>query len=524
MSENKTPDDINHLEPVTVKNPDLQQKISTDKLNILYENLLISVPASLICTTIVFISLYQDKITVLAWYIAVIVLSVLRIASLYLYQHHLCPTRMQWPVFVLGAFFSAALWSACGLFLMPADNLIQEMVVIIIIAGITAGSVQTFTPNFSINAMFIIGTIVPLSIRMFLNNDMNNMDHISLVLSLIIYLMFMLVIARRGHNTLDKLINLRYENSNLIDNLVVNNAMLIESEKRFHSAFDFAAIGMALVSLDGHWLKVNESLCQITGYSQEELLQIDFQKITYPDDLETDLQHVKQLLAGEITTYQMEKRYIKKNGDIVWILLSASLLRDANNNPLYFISQIQNIDARKRAEQELIYLAYHDHLTGLASRKKLKVSFETALTYAKRYNKKIALLFMDLDHFKQINDTLGHDIGDLLLIETASRLKTCVRATDILTRLGGDEFLIVLTEISTKEEVVDIVKKIIKTISMPMTIKQHTISITGSIGISLYPDNAQELETLVKQADTALYLVKSTEKNNFRFHRAQDIL
>jgi len=128
---------------------------------------------------------------------------------------------------------------------------------------------------------------------------------------------------------------------------------LQENEARFRSAFDYSAIGMALVSPDGHWLRVNRSICEIVGYSEQELLEIDFQTVTHPDDLEKDLEYVQQMLAGEIKTYQMEKRYIHKMGQVVWALLSVSLVRDAQDEPLYFISQIQDITDRKRAEEAL---------------------------------------------------------------------------------------------------------------------------------------------------------------------------
>ena len=132
----------------------------------------------------------------------------------------------------------------------------------------------------------------------------------------------------------------------------VAQAALKESEERFRGAFDYAAIGMALVGLEGQWLKVNHSICEMIGYSAPELLQTDFQTITHPDDLETDLGYVHQLLKGEISFYQMEKRYFHKQGHIVWILLSASLTRDHQDRPLYFISQIQDISDRKRSEAE----------------------------------------------------------------------------------------------------------------------------------------------------------------------------
>ncbi|PUT39173.1 sensor domain-containing diguanylate cyclase [Legionella taurinensis] len=276
---------------------------------------------------------------------------------------------------------------------------------------------------------------------------------------------------------------------------------------------------MALVSLEGRWLKVNKSLCQITGYTKEELLQLDFQRITYPDDLQTDLSHVRQLLNGTIKYYQMEKRYIRKNGDIVWILLSGSLVRDAHGAPLYFIAQIQNIDAQKRAEHELVRMAYHDALTGLANRKQLEQSFQLFMAYAKRHKRSIALLFMDLDDFKKINDTFGHDAGDLLLIEIASRLTASVRSSDVVGRQGGDEFLIILSEISNEEEVCTVINHVFHAIQQPVFIKEQAIFISLSMGVSLYPQDGSDLDTLIQHADAALYQVKSKGKNNFEFYK-----
>jgi len=127
----------------------------------------------------------------------------------------------------------------------------------------------------------------------------------------------------------------------------------LSSDSLFQSAFEFAAIGMALVSLEGKWLRVNRSICKITGYSEAELLARTFQDITHPDDLEADLENVRKMLAGEIDTYQMEKRYFHKNGSIVWILLSVSLVRTKSGEPLFFIGQIQDITRQKKSEEEL---------------------------------------------------------------------------------------------------------------------------------------------------------------------------
>jgi len=130
-----------------------------------------------------------------------------------------------------------------------------------------------------------------------------------------------------------------------------------QSDSLFQNAFEFAAIGMALVSPEGKWLKVNRSICQITGYSESELLKRTFQDITHPDDLDLDLANVKKMLAGDISTYQMEKRYIHKKGSIVWVLLSVSLVRNKSDEPLFFIGQIQDITRQKVGEAELIKAA-----------------------------------------------------------------------------------------------------------------------------------------------------------------------
>ena len=152
------------------------------------------------------------------------------------------------------------------------------------------------------------------------------------------------------------------------------------------------------------------------------------------------------------------------------------------------------------------------------NRKQLEISFGFALAYAKRHRTEIGLLFIDLDHFKEVNDSFGHDVGDLLLIEISTRLQSCLRATDVLARLGGDEFIIILTDFTKKDQVCDISMRLLRLIAQPMKIKKHRISITCSIGIGLYPTDGTDLSDLIKNADNALYSVKSGGRNNFKLY------
>jgi PAS domain S-box-containing protein/diguanylate cyclase (GGDEF)-like protein len=221
-------------------------------------------------------------------------------------------------------------------------------------------------------------------------------------------------------------------------------AALRTSEERFRLAFEDAPIGIALVGPDGNWLRVNKTLCDMTGYAEDELLASTFQDITHPDDLDADLEQVRQMLAGDIRSYEMEKRYFRADGSVIWILLSVSLVRDAAGAPLYFISQIQDIDERRRAQSELERLAHSDPLTGLLNRRAWDDELARAIAHAQHAAEPLAIALIDLNDFKHVNDSLGHDSGDRLLEEAARVWQEQLRGGDLLARIGGDEFAILL--------------------------------------------------------------------------------
>lgn len=292
---------------------------------------------------------------------------------------------------------------------------------------------------------------------------------------------------------------------------------LLENETRFRLAFDYSPIGMALVSLEGRWLKVNKALCDIVGYTESELLQIDFQTITYPDDLQADLDNVKQLYEGKIAVYRMEKRYIRKDKKLTWILLTATIIRNDQGAPLYYISQIQDINDKKRAEEELSFRANYDTLTGLLNRNQLEHHLDLAISSALRYKKKFAIFFIDLDHFKNVNDTLGHVAGDQLLKIVSDIFRKNIRKSDIAARLGGDEFVLLLNDIHTPETAAIFAEQIMNMLSDPIKIKEHELNITASIGISFYPTDGKDHLALLKSADLALYKAKEEGRNNYQF-------
>jgi diguanylate cyclase (GGDEF)-like protein/PAS domain S-box-containing protein len=291
---------------------------------------------------------------------------------------------------------------------------------------------------------------------------------------------------------------------------VASSTAQAESEKRFHRAFDNAPIGMALAAPDGRWLQVNGSLCNIVGYTEQEMLGLNFQAITHPEDLPRFMAEVSRVLDCQALTAQMEKRYVHKAGHEVWGMVGVSLLTDGQSETPHLIFQIQDITDRKRAEGQLLYEASHDTLTGLPNRAWFMEQLETALQRVKQDDTHhIAVLFLDLDRFKVINDSIGHLIGDQLLIGIAERLRQCLRPDDKVARLGGDEFTILLNGIRGADDASEVADRVQKALARPFSLAGHETFTTASIGIAISEVGYDKPEDLLRDADTAMYQAKS---------------
>ncbi|WP_394559622.1 PAS domain S-box protein [Aquipseudomonas alcaligenes] len=419
------------------------------------------------------------------------------------------------------------------------------------------------------------------------------------------------------------------------------DAERLQSELRFRSTFEQAAVGIAHLAPDGRWLRVNQRLCQMLGYSREQLLQLTFQDITHPDDLDKDLGLTRQLLAGDIQRLTMEKRYLQRSGNVLWANLSATLVRHTNGDPHYFISVVEDIGVRKQQElalqqaatvfestqeavvivdarrriltsnpafsnitglspedalgrrlpllpdnsldrsryrslwrkvqnnghwqgemnsrrrdgsrfpfwltvsrvrdcdpqqpqyvltftdlsqyrdsqERLAHLAHFDPLTDLPNRLYAMERLGHALEHAQRHQERVAVLYFDLDNFKTINESLGHKVGDELLVAVARRLQQRLRNEDTLARLTSDEFLVVLENLQRPEEAASIARTLIELLERPLPLGNGREAYLGaSIGISLYPDDGQSSDDLLRNADSALHQAKQEGRNTFRFY------
>jgi len=409
----------------------------------------------------------------------------------------------------------------------------------------------------------------------------------------------------------------------------------------FEKTFNMAAVGMAHLSPAGQWTRVNNKLCKITGYSADELMRLSFQGITHPDDLGSDFVNIQRLLRKEIDIYRSEKRYVRKDGHIVWVAINVRVVWKDDGSPDFGVSVIEDIHSRKLAEQEaalaqqqyqalfeqmpegivlldselrvsahnheamrqlgytrermaqlqvcdfeaqddsvqidarkrkigetgrddfesryrrsdgsmfdvavsvqlvrlpgdvvlfqtlfrditaqkqaavqIEHMAYHDQLTGLANRRLLHDRMTQAISSAVRRQAHLAVLYLDLDHFKWVNDSMGHPAGDALLLQVAQRLQMCVRAEDTVARVGGDEFVLMLGNIAHAEDAAVMADKLIAALSDPVLIHDEELRITPSIGISLCPQDGRDADELLKHADAALYQAKQLGRATYRF-------
>lgn len=285
-------------------------------------------------------------------------------------------------------------------------------------------------------------------------------------------------------------------------------AALRESEERFQLIFDNAPIGMVISDLKGRFMRVNQAMADILGYSVEQLTAMDFPSITHPEDLEKDIFLVGELLHGKKPRFVMEKRYVRRDGEIINVTLHVSLVRDGRRRPRYFIGQIVDVTERRRYEQAIKHLAYHDPLTGLPNRVMLRDRLAVALAQSRANQDMLAVIFLDLDRFKIINDTLGHYIGDQALKLIAERLVGSVRSSDVVARLGGDEFTVLLPGISSEQDVCKVLRKIMDTLQQPLSLEEREFSVSASVGMALYPRDGQDSEELLQVADKVMYAAK----------------
>jgi len=290
---------------------------------------------------------------------------------------------------------------------------------------------------------------------------------------------------------------------------------LREKESRIRRLVDANIIGVTFWDVGGAIIDANDIFLRLFGFSREDLVsgKIRWSDMTPPEYRMVDALAYEELMStGSCKPY--EKEFIRKDGCRVPVLVGRAMLEGSRDQGVGFVL---DLSARKQVEEQVRHMADHDALTGLPNRVLMQDRMQQAIAFAHRNRRKVAILFVDLDYFKNINDSLGHHIGDVVLQMTSIRLQKCLREGDSVARLGGDEFLLCLPLLGDSTDAAGVAHKALETLAQPFIVEGHAMHLSGSIGVSLYPVDGTDVETLMRTADTAMYHAKEMGRGNFQF-------
>jgi diguanylate cyclase (GGDEF)-like protein/PAS domain S-box-containing protein len=302
------------------------------------------------------------------------------------------------------------------------------------------------------------------------------------------------------------------------EELLLHNAALRHAEEKYRAIFEDAVVGIFQMTPDGRPLSINRALAQIHGYDSPEQLMAEVSNLVSQLFIGSgQIDELKRVLDEKGVVRSAEVEVHCRDRSRKWVLANMRAVCDSDGKIVLYEGTLEDITDRKVAENQVQFLAYYDALTELPNRTLLRDRLGKALAGSRRRKDKVAVLFLDLDRFKVINDSLGHSFGDLLLRKIADRLKSQVREQDTVARVGGDEFLVVLTDVKDGTDAAIAAEKIMDAMIAELVIQGRSFSVSCSMGISIFPEHGADSETLIKNADAAMYSAKESGRNTFQF-------
>ena len=440
--------------------------------------------------------------------------------------------------FFVGTLLSGIVWGA-GSVLLAGQDLIHQFFFGLLLAGLAAGGVSTLSSYRGVYAAFLLPCMTPLAVRMALYLDP---VHVAMASMMLLFVALMLGISARIHATIAESLRLRFRNLDLVDTLSATKSnleeantalrreigehrkaqeILMKSEQKLRLHAHQAPLAFIEWDLSFRVVEWNPAAQRIFGYSRREAQGRHAAALIAAErSCDTIATLWKRLLIDKHSAQVTIENRTKSGRNIVCEWYYTPLV-DAQGSVLSVMTLAQDVTANRQAQERLNYLAYHDDLTGLPNRSLYNDRLSQAMIEARRQGRYVGVMLLDIDHFKMVNDTVGHDAGDELLRDIGKRLSVCVRDSDTVARFGGDEFGLVLADMADPRDAIFVAQKMLDSFAPPFFVGGREMFVGPSIGITIYPVDSDTLDGLVKNADSAMYHAKAQGRNNFQFYSAE---
>jgi diguanylate cyclase (GGDEF)-like protein/PAS domain S-box-containing protein len=460
--------------------------------------------------------------TVLWWYGTVLLVSFLRLGTYFRFRS-LYPELQQlklWERMALaGALLSGLTWGLASFLLFPENSLAYQVFLSFVVAGMTAGAVTTLSTQLPAALGFILLTTVPLLYRF---AQSGHEFSLPMTVMLMMFIIAMVLAALGYYRNFTETLTQSFRRR-------LTEEKLSRSETKFRRLFEFAPLGIGVSDIEGRITDANQKFFDLLGYPEKQLLNMSWADFTHPEDRKLSRIHFQKLIKGEIQAYQVEKRYTHRDGKTVYVQNSVTGVFDEQGSLEYAIGMVEDITDRKKSEQalrdsqmRLESLAYYDTLTELPNRRLFADHIQQEMAVAERRDTLLAVCYLDLDGFKPINDRLGHEAGDRLLVSVAERLRSALRKEDTIARWGGDEFALLLNNLSSAEECADMLDRLLSHLEKPHLLDGEPCVVTASVGVTLFPEDLHDADTLLRHADHAMYLAKEQGRNGYHLFDSEE--
>ncbi len=489
------------------------KKIFREQVHLLFADSMVPIFLSIVAAALLSWSVWAVVNTkiIVAWFAVFFIVSVARITLRFLFRAHASGTERReiwYWCFLIGTYVIAAVWGAAAILLFPVDSVSQRSVFFVIIIGMTASGISSLCPSLPVVAGFLNLVLIPLVVRLMTDDSSDSLFNGFLVL---VFWVASLLGAVKINANLRENIQLRLQS-------IDREKILKVSEQRYRYIFRNAPLG--IFHYDAHSVIVdcNDEFINILGSSRQILVGLNMLETLHEPKIlqaiEDSLTVGEGYFEGDYTTVTSSRT------TPVRVFLKA--INSLEQTPIGGVGIVEDFTEKKLTEEQVQYYASYDSLTGLPNRRLLLEHLSHELSRAKRRGHYGALLFIDLDNFKTINDSLGHSVGDDLLKVVAKRIRECIRQEDTAARMGGDEFIIIITELDNSmglaaHKVRGIAEEISLCLSAPCQIEGRDMQITPSVGVSLFPKDDKGVDDILKQADTAMYRAKAAGRNAIHF-------